>query len=196
MKDNLYQQVQMDRSTGIAQSRNPPTSGNIIANSNAAQDMSKSANQTRLMKTAGDMFIGVMPDIPEDALENMTTDLFEDAGEMLDMREIVTLDGYGVEREREGEKEVERGGDRQGQQEQAQGRARYDVEMVEIKSTIKIRDVNVNVIGREYRSRDKISFAGEFEINGKATNSTIRATHDALEGQREALELGGDRQLR
>ncbi|SMY30319.1 unnamed protein product [Zymoseptoria tritici ST99CH_1A5] len=137
-----------------------------------------------------------MPDSPEDALKNIITDLFEDVGEMLDMREIVTLDGYGVEREREGEKGVERGGDRQGQQEQAQVCARYDVETAEIKSIIKIRDVDVNVIGRKYRSRDKTSFAGEFEINGKATNSIIRATHDALEGQEEALEFGGNRHLR
>ncbi|SMR64923.1 unnamed protein product [Zymoseptoria tritici ST99CH_3D1] len=72
----------------------------------------------------------------------------------------------------------------------------YDVETAEIKSIIKIRDLDVNVIGRKYRSRDKTSFAGEFEINGKATNSIIRATHDALKGQEEALEFGGNRHLR
>ncbi|KJX99476.1 hypothetical protein TI39_contig356g00002 [Zymoseptoria brevis] len=109
MKDALYQQVQMDRSTGIAQSRNPPTSGNIFANANATQDMATAVNQInttmplrsaatsqdaivarqRLNKTVGDYFMETMPDMSPDTTENMMTELFEDAGEMLDMREIV-----------------------------------------------------------------------------------------------------------
>ena len=51
----------------------------------------------------------------------------------------------------------------------------YDVEMTELRSTMKIRDRLVNVIARKYETGSKTSFAGEFEILGSLTNSIVRS---------------------
>ncbi len=50
-----------------------------------------------------------------------------------------------------------------------------DVEMDEIRSTIKVRNSDVSIIARRYESEDKVSYAGEFEIEGKVTNSVVRS---------------------
>jgi hypothetical protein len=51
----------------------------------------------------------------------------------------------------------------------------YNTNMVEIRSVIGIRGVNVNVIARKYETEEETSFAGEFEVERRATNSIMRA---------------------
>lgn len=121
MKDPLYMQMQTDMNSGVAQSRNPPTSGNIFSNPNAVQDMNatSSSNTTtlahrpgatsnesimvreRMRKRAVDLFMDAIENIPDDGIDNMMVGLFEDNGEMLDMKEIIVtaLMRYMVENE-------------------------------------------------------------------------------------------------
>ncbi|KAL9122248.1 MAG: hypothetical protein Q9187_001200 [Circinaria calcarea] len=51
----------------------------------------------------------------------------------------------------------------------------YDVDMLEIRAPIKIRDTHVNVIARMYENDRMTSFAAEFEIEGDVTNTVVRS---------------------
>lgn len=50
-----------------------------------------------------------------------------------------------------------------------------DVNMTEIRSTMRVRGSNVNIIARKYETGSKVSYAAEFEIEGKVTNSVVRS---------------------
>lgn len=51
----------------------------------------------------------------------------------------------------------------------------YDVDILEIRNSIKIRNTYVNVIARRYENDRITSFAAEFEIEGEATNTVVRS---------------------
>ncbi|OAG36662.1 hypothetical protein AYO21_09137 [Fonsecaea monophora] len=51
----------------------------------------------------------------------------------------------------------------------------YDVDMVEIRSTMMIRNTTTHVIARRYTNDIEESYAAEFEIEGRATNSIVKA---------------------
>ncbi len=49
------------------------------------------------------------------------------------------------------------------------------MDMVEIRSVVEVRGNIVNVVARRYQSDDRVSFAAEFEIEGRVTNSVVRS---------------------
>ncbi|OAP53944.1 hypothetical protein AYL99_11824 [Fonsecaea erecta] len=51
----------------------------------------------------------------------------------------------------------------------------YDVDMVEVRSIMMVRDVKTHIIARRYTNDTGDSYAAEFEIEGKATNSVVKA---------------------
>ncbi len=117
MRDAVYVQMTADRNSGVAQSRNPPTSGTIFANPNAVQNQtSNMVSSTNgnfnsigatsqesihamevLRSTATNMMMGMIEalnesgDLDDDAIEAMITTLFVEDGEELDMREILIV---------------------------------------------------------------------------------------------------------
>ncbi|KAK5162691.1 uncharacterized protein LTR77_011244 [Saxophila tyrrhenica] len=117
MRDAVYVQMSADRDSGVAQSRNPPTSGNIFANPNVAQNQASNVMSNRggnpntigstsqesiqamqaLRDTASNMMMSAIEalngsgDLDDDGIEAMTTTLFVDEGEDLDMREILIV---------------------------------------------------------------------------------------------------------
>jgi hypothetical protein len=51
----------------------------------------------------------------------------------------------------------------------------YDVDVVETRTQIRIKDTYVSIIARRYENDRTTSFAAEFEIEGKATNTVVRS---------------------